>query len=294
MKYKMEELMPIVGRLAEKYTAFESTSITYEKAEQLMGAVLYCIHELAVSGRELPPEGEMWEYSRSDSGEMTAQEGKLSAQKAYEKGRTLVEEKVKWTLNLYNEMVPEFISYKNRCLHDTFIKGLPEFFKWYDVRFNPQDTILTLDYPVLADLSGFAGIDKIYEFVNAIRLEQVFLKAFPEEYVMRALAEYDDSFESMIDNICRAVLESVIVSILDGKNPDGTKWKKMQGIRLDGDSEKIKCRVNEEVKRLLQEHFEEGEALGEYFANAVDDIVTYLLKTSHKINKRFDRIGDLW
>ena len=46
MRYKMEELVPIVGKLAEKYTAFESTSISYEKAEQLMGAVLYSIHEL--------------------------------------------------------------------------------------------------------------------------------------------------------------------------------------------------------------------------------------------------------
>ena len=44
--YTMEELVPIVGRLAEKYCAGESSSVTYEKAEQLMGAVLYCIHEV--------------------------------------------------------------------------------------------------------------------------------------------------------------------------------------------------------------------------------------------------------
>ena len=41
MNYEMEELVPIVGKLAEKYTSRESTSIPYEKAEQLMGAVLY-------------------------------------------------------------------------------------------------------------------------------------------------------------------------------------------------------------------------------------------------------------
>ena len=50
MDYTMEELIPIVGELAEKYTAKESTSITYEKAEQLMGAVLYAIHETELSG----------------------------------------------------------------------------------------------------------------------------------------------------------------------------------------------------------------------------------------------------
>ena len=45
MEYEMEELITIVGRLAEKYNAHESTSMTYEKAEQLMEAILYCIHE---------------------------------------------------------------------------------------------------------------------------------------------------------------------------------------------------------------------------------------------------------
>ena len=33
MNYKMEELIPIVGKLAGRYTSFESTSVTYEKAE---------------------------------------------------------------------------------------------------------------------------------------------------------------------------------------------------------------------------------------------------------------------
>ncbi|MCI8365872.1 MAG: hypothetical protein HFG34_13135 [Eubacterium sp.] len=36
MNYKMEELLLIVGTLADKYTSFESTSITYEKAQELM------------------------------------------------------------------------------------------------------------------------------------------------------------------------------------------------------------------------------------------------------------------
>lgn len=54
MDYEMEELVPIVGKLAEKYTSHESTSITYEKAEQLMGAVLYCIHELWESSGNAP------------------------------------------------------------------------------------------------------------------------------------------------------------------------------------------------------------------------------------------------
>ena len=76
MDYEMEELVPIVGKLAEKYTSHESTSITYEKAEQLMGAVLYCIHEL-------------WE----SSGNAPSLNEKIPAQRAYEIGAEYVEKK---------------------------------------------------------------------------------------------------------------------------------------------------------------------------------------------------------
>ena len=37
MNYEMEELFPIVGRLAERYTGMDSTSVSYEKAEQAIG-----------------------------------------------------------------------------------------------------------------------------------------------------------------------------------------------------------------------------------------------------------------
>ena len=45
MDYTMEELLPVVGKLTEKYTGFSSTSVTYETARQLMEAVLYCLRE---------------------------------------------------------------------------------------------------------------------------------------------------------------------------------------------------------------------------------------------------------
>ncbi|MCI9596320.1 MAG: hypothetical protein HFE75_03300 [Firmicutes bacterium] len=38
MDYELEELLPLVNRLAEKYMGLASTSLSYEKAEQLMEA----------------------------------------------------------------------------------------------------------------------------------------------------------------------------------------------------------------------------------------------------------------
>ena len=75
MGYEMEELVPIVGKLAKAYTAGESTSVTYEKAEQMMGAVLYAIGQLEQPGPSyiIPTNG-------------------VSAQQAYEMGMALIED----------------------------------------------------------------------------------------------------------------------------------------------------------------------------------------------------------
>lgn len=43
--------------------------------------------------------------------------------------------KQKKALDMYNELMTYFSSYGNRCLEDTIIKGMPEFFKWYNIDF---------------------------------------------------------------------------------------------------------------------------------------------------------------
>lgn len=200
MERTMEELVPIVGKLAEKYTAYEHTSMPYEKAEQLMQAVLYCIREAESSGQ----------------GGAVA-DGKATAQQLYEAGLACVEEKAKKALSLYNSITPSFSYYGNKCLRDTVLKGMPEFFRRYDMEFCPQDTILTLDYPVLEDISMYAGIDKVYGFLTCIQMEQEFLGMFPEEYVRGALARHDSQYEDMVGNLCEAVLVDVAGHVLAGK-----------------------------------------------------------------------------
>ena len=187
-EYEMEELVPIVGRLAEKYTAFESTSLPYEKAAQLMEAVLYCTREAEPSG-----------------GESALSPGRLSAQQAYEAGLARVKQKTRLALDRYNSILRNFVSYGNHCLEDTFLRGLPEFFKWYDPVFEPQNTILTLDYPVLKDLSGSTGIDRIHEWLCCVGLEQSFLEKFPESLVRCILEKYSHLYEELADNLQKLV-----------------------------------------------------------------------------------------
>ena len=260
MKYEMEDLVPIVAKLAEGYTSKESTSITYERAQQLMEAVLYSIREAEKAGQ----------FS-------LIQKDELSTERMYAIGVKCVENKTKEALDLYNGIMTHFSSYGNQCLYDTVVKGLPEFFKWYDCRYDPQNTILTLDYPILMDISEQTGIDKIYDFLFCIQLEQIFLNKFPPEYVMEILSKYDKQYKLMIENLCEIVLMNVISHILAGKEIsildfEPEEYLKMQTLIQKENLSDLREKLKNAVKVLVREYYENDEKLMEYLYKAVDNI----------------------
>lgn len=243
MNYEMEELLPLVAELSEKYTSFESTSITYEEASQLMEAVIYCIQE--------PDAGHEGIVAASQ---------KLPVHQAYELGLQAVILKVKLALDKYNQMLPAFCCYKNRCLHDTFINAIPEFFKRYDVRFCPQDTILTLDYPVLSLSPELCGIDKIYAYINCIYLEQVFLGQFSEKIVTDILYRHHRQYPDLVENICEIVFVNVVAHLLAQKSLQdmdfgSEDYQKIRNIFLSDEQQQIKEQVLIAVKLFIKKYF---------------------------------------
>lgn len=192
MKYQMEELLPIVSELAQKYSGCESTSVTYEKAESLMQSVLFCINEYNNSCGNSP--------ARRD----------ISLREQYDTGVKLVYEKVENIRTIFNEISFRFEDFGVRCLYDTVQKGIPEFLKWYDIKFCPQNTILTLDYPLLTDCSSLTGADAVHKYIQAIQTEQSFLNAFDRNYVISVLEKYDPEYTDMIENVCGIVLANMI------------------------------------------------------------------------------------
>ena len=260
MKYEMEDLVPIVAKLAEGYTSKESTSITYERAQQLMEAVLYSIREAEKAGQ----------FS-------LIQKDELSTERMYAIGVKCVEDKTKEALDLYNGIMTHFSSYGNQCLYDTVVKGLPEFFQWYDCRYDPQNTILTLDYPILMDISEHTGIDKIYDFLICIQLEQIFLNIFQPEYVMEILSKYDKQYKLMIENLCEIVLMNVISHMLAGKEIfildfEPEEYLKMQTLIQKENLSDLREKLKNAVKVLVREYYENDEKLMEYLYKAVDNI----------------------
>ena len=146
--YSMEDLLPIVAKLAKEFTGNESSSVTYERARQLMEAVLYCMShfetgDLALSSSNLLP-----------------------AEEIYRLGLDALIEKVKSTQNKYNRLMEFFDHYGNKNYRDTVEKALPGFFLYYDVKFAPTDPIITMDYPVFKMDMNLQGIDRIRQICH--------------------------------------------------------------------------------------------------------------------------------
>lgn len=261
IQYEAEEFIPIVAKLAGRYTSYESTSIPYEKAGQLMGAVLYCIHETGLA--------------RPNA---VAHASGIPAQQAYENGVLYVEKKVKKALELYHKILRGFSCYENRCLHDTFVKDLPEFFKWYDISFDPQNTIVTLDYPVLEDLSACTGIDKIYAFLQCIYLEQRFLKHFPKKYVTSLLSRHHNQYQDIVFNLCEIVFTSVAGHLLAQKPMSGQKlqdsdYQKIENLCLQMSSAEMKVLLADAVKVFVKQYYRNCKGLPEYLTLLLDDMI---------------------
>lgn len=218
MEYEMEELLPLVAALADQYTSRESTSVTYEKAQQLMEAVLYCIQECGRAGEiSLPESGSAAEKIINDVKNNPPEEYALTVEQAYRRGYELVKRKTDSLRQRYNHVALNFCSYGNHYLEDTFLKGIPEFLKWYDPKFAPQDTILTLDYPILTDLGGETGVDAVYRYVCAVGTEQEFLGKFAPQYVRELLSRYTEEPEELPENICGIVLWNTLGHVILGK-----------------------------------------------------------------------------
>lgn len=263
-KDHVEELVAIVGRLAEKYTGYESTSLSYEKAEQLMEAVLYCISEV-----ELCKENAVLSIEEQ------------SVQKMYERGVDCVEKKVKKALDIYHEILPQFMYYQNKYLYDTFIKGLPEFFKRYDIKFEPQNTILTLDYPVLKDLSKYRGIDKIYAYIICIDLEQKFLRLFSESDIIQLLRRYHSQYQDIADNLCEIVFTDMIGHML-AKKPlseqefDQKDILQIEKVFMQMSLQEIKQQLEDAVVKFIEQYYNGCEELTTYLFDSMDGILIRL------------------
>ena len=148
--YTMEQLLPIVAQLTNRFVSCESTSVTYERARYLMEAVIYCIHEC-------------------EGGNQLATNEKLPVKDAYESGYKKLLLKVKQAQTAYSEMIVDFNSFGNENYYDTVTKGISGFFQYYDDRPHGKILIRVVNYVnSVSDMLSNGLINLVLEILNLV------------------------------------------------------------------------------------------------------------------------------
>lgn len=252
-----KDLFPVVSRLAERYTGGEHSSVTYETAQMLMEAVLYCINE-----------------SRNDSGYAVVGSD-LCAQEVYEAGYRLVLQKVKLLKEMYQKQAADFEDYGLKCLGETFY-AIPDFFVHYDARFAPQEMVFPMEYPVFRDLSALSGIDAVLEYVRCIVYEQRFLAKLDSGYVRRVLRAYLDPYEDMMENICEIVLLDLLRRLIFQKPLSSEATDRDWQMAPE---EERTAYIERCIQNLTEHYFDGDMQLNSYFQCRIGDLAIRIQTT---------------
>lgn len=269
MEYQLEELMPIVKELSEKYTRKESTSITYELAQQLMEAVIYCIEQND-------------SVENSNLNTLLDTNTTISVKDAYNLGYTIAFNKVTKSMQIYDNIINGFNDYDNKAYHDTVVLGMPSFFKYYDIKFNPQNHLLTLDYPILININDKCGINAIYSYLNYIQLEQNFLNSLPESFVKKILVLYSKNYKSLFINICSIVLRYMLISIVCNNNINNYNYnenniKQIKNFLQNKGKKDLETQLENILKNIIETKYENNQILYKYLLEDIKNFSTELL-----------------
>jgi hypothetical protein len=226
----MEELLPILEKQIRRYTMGDSTSVPYDKARQLMGSIIYNINGAFEDGElPMPSEG-------------------ISPQQAFEFGLKKKKEKLKRAEGLYKEIQGCFCSFGNLCYIETVIKGMKAFFDYYSLEYDATNSIITLDYPLIGELTGIQGVDLIYEYLKKIQLEQIFLRRFKSEEAETILYASDSGYKENVFNVCSVILRNALGMLVSDLDP----FSAMTESGLSSIKAKCHGRSKDQLKELLE------------------------------------------
>lgn len=199
------QVVTLLGETVLKYTQGDSSSVKVETAQRLLGSIYYAID--AVSRSFADPEDALAILTAGQVKDL------------YQNGLVLIEECVAECRRLYNDVVQNKLDVPNVAYHST-IDSLPLFFRHYDMRFNAQDTMADMDYPLLFDNMRIEGCYYIKQYLEKLILETSFCRLFDLQDINKLLRQYGrvygiDYKEDLI-NIFEIVLTNAIFSVLSG------------------------------------------------------------------------------
>lgn len=269
----------ILKDLIKRYTKNESTSVSVETAESLLNSLYYSIDAYTSSLKDPECCIELLRVK--------------SLQEIYNSGIEIVSEAVIETMMLLNEVKENKLDIQNEVYNDTIEKGIPKFFKSYNLVFDAQNGDCDIDYPLLFDDMKARGIFYIKEYLEKLKMENEFCNYFNKIDIQTLFIDYASVYK--IDpikfpiNIFEIVLINNIFSVLSGNEPSIIILSKLQGTMIINnlksmDSIEINMSISEAIKKIIKYFHEENTTLAEYIKNYINILVPRILTAAKNNN----------
>ncbi len=199
------QIMALLAESIVRYTGGESTSVRTETAQRIMMSVLYAV--------------DAYLKSIGTPEDAVAFIPTGSVKKIYAGGLELLEKTFVDTKQIYREVLKNKLGIRNVAYHST-VDDLCQFFDRYDMRFNTQDTIASIDYPLLFDDQEVQGVYYIKQYLEKLAWETEFCRLFSIQDINKLLFNYGrvyriDCCESLV-NVFEIVLNNAIFSVMAG------------------------------------------------------------------------------
>ncbi|MGN1170722.1 MAG: DUF6179 domain-containing protein [Lachnospiraceae bacterium] len=196
-------LWELLKAQAGKYNGIDSTSMTVEKAQEILESMLYTIGVAAENG----------------AAKEEILNGSLSL--LLDRGREILKGKQKSVKVEWKLLCRELPRIPNVYFLST-MENLGLFFDSYDIYFAAHHTSESIDYwPLCPVPETIKGISYIEEYIRRIQIENDFLNCFEREDVISLCEKYVSDYREALFNLCEPVLTNAIGLCLIGKEVRG-------------------------------------------------------------------------
>ena len=187
------KLWELLGKVTERYTMGDSSSVPIEIAEELLKSVCFLLK------KEMIKSQAKIELLESEDLQGIWKNSWNTIEEDIKEGKTLLEEVIKTSVGIEN------ISYNDTVME--IGKGL----KSYDFRFLAHEIPCSIDYQLSNPVSEeLQGIDFINEYLKRLLFENNFCNNFDKEKIIKVLKSYCEDYEGLLINIFEPVLTNVI------------------------------------------------------------------------------------
>ncbi|MEA4964544.1 MAG: DUF6179 domain-containing protein [Oscillospiraceae bacterium] len=200
----MPNLWALLGEQTARYTMGDSTSVSMERAQELMASLWYTL-------KKALGDGQM-------SGQMLLT-GELYT--LVQRGQAVILAEKEAARQLWKRACLTAPRFENDFYRDTLI-GIGQFFKEYDCYYFAHQIPCSIDYPLLSAVSeSLEGVDYVTEYLKRLLMENNLLRRFDQSGVSAVLESISGDYRSNYLNLCEQPLVNAIGRALN-KKPVGT------------------------------------------------------------------------